>query len=85
MRDAAYSSEAIVFFEDGVVSKEMTYSEFEAILDGVVGMDDFAGDTLKAAFVVVNGRLKVTAAVLFRIGFDRQGYADRSWNLPLRH
>ena len=59
MLDSAYSNEAVVFFEDGAVSKEMTYSEFEAILDGVVGMDDFAGDTLKAVFVVVNGRLKV--------------------------
>ena len=48
MLDSAYSNEAVVFFEDGAVSKEMTYSEFEAILDGVVGMDDFAGDTLKA-------------------------------------
>ncbi len=85
MLDSAYSNEAIVFFEGGEVSKEMTYSEFEAILDGVVGMDDFAGDTIKSAFVVVNGSLKVTAAVLFKIGFDRQGYADRSWNLPLRH
>lgn len=85
MRDSAYSNEAIVFFEDGDVSKEMTYSEFEAILDGVVGMDDFAGDTIKAAFVVVNSKLKVSAAVLFKIAFDRQGYADRSWNLPLRH
>lgn len=85
MRDLAYSNEAVVFFEDGAVSKEMTYSEFEAILDGVVGMDDFAGDTLRAVFVVVNGHLKVTAAVLFKISFDRQGYADRSWNLPLRH
>ncbi|MEE2731567.1 MAG: hypothetical protein VYA55_12175 [Pseudomonadota bacterium] len=85
MRDSAYSNEAIVFFEDGAVSKEMTYSEFEAILDGVVGIDDFAGDTVKAAFVVVNGSLKVKAAVLFKIGFDRQGHADRAWNLPLRH
>lgn len=85
MRDSAYSNEAVLFFEDGDVSKEMTYSEFEAILDGVVGMDDFAAETMKAAFVVVNGQLKVTGAVLFIIGFDRQGYADRSWNLPLRH
>ena len=85
MLDSAFSNEAVVFFEDGAVSKEMTYSEFEAVLDGVVGMDDFAGDTLKAVFVVVNGRLKVTAAVFFKVGFDRQGYADRAWNLPLRH
>ena len=69
MRDSAYSNEAIVFFEDGDVSKEMTYSEFEAILDGVVGMDDFAGDTIKAAFVVVNSKLKVSAAVLFKAEF----------------
>ncbi|MAR92224.1 MAG: hypothetical protein SV765_14415 [Pseudomonadota bacterium] len=74
-----------MFFEDGAVSKEMTYSEFEAILDGVVGMEDFAGETIHSAFVVVNGQLKINAVVLFKIGFDRQGYADRSWNLPLRH
>lgn len=85
MRDSAYSNEAVLFFEKGQITKEMTYSEFEAILDGVVGLNDFAGEKILAAFVVVNGRLKVTAAVLFSIGFDRQGYADRAWNLPLRH
>lgn len=85
MRESSYSNEAVLFFEDGDVSKEMTYSEFEAILDGVVGMDDFAAETVRAAFVVVDGQLKVTGSVLFMISFDRQGYADRSWNLPLRH
>lgn len=85
MLDSAYSNEAVIFFEAGVVSKEMTYSEFEAILDGVVGLDDFAGETLDAVFVIINGHLKITGAAFFTVGFDRQGYADRSWNLPLRH
>lgn len=84
MRDS-YSHEAVLFFENDQVTKEMTYSEFEAILDGVVGLNDFAGEKLKAAFVVVNGRLQVTGIVLFTISFDRQGYADKAWNLPLRH
>lgn len=85
MLDSAYSNEAVLFFEKDQVSKEMTWSEFEAILDGVVGINDFAGEKVQAAFVLVSGRLKVNGVVLFTIGFDRQGFADRSWNLPLRH
>ncbi len=85
MLDSAYSNEAVLFFEKDQISKEMTWSEFEAILDGVVGINDYAGEKVQAAFVVVNGRLKVNGVVLFSIGFDKQGFADRSWNLPLRH
>lgn len=85
MRDSVYSYEAVLFFEKDQVTKEMTWSEFEAILDGVVGLNDYAGEKLNAAFVIVNGRLKVTGIALFCIAFDRQGFADRSWNLPLRH
>lgn len=85
MRDSTYSNEAVLFFEKDQITKEMTYSEFEAILDGVVGLHDFAGEKIKAAFVIVSGRLKATAVVLFTITFDRQGFADKAWNLPLRH
>lgn len=84
MRDS-YSNEAVLFFEKDQVTKEMTYSEFEAILDGVVGLNDFAGEKIRAAFVIVNGRLQVTGIALFTITFDRQGFADKAWNLPLRH
>lgn len=85
MVDPSVATEAILFFDRQGVSKEMTYSEFEAVLDGVVGLNDLAGEEVPAAYVMVNGQLKVVAAVLFRIAFDRQGYADRSWNIPLRH
>lgn len=79
------SHEAVIFFADGKICKEMMYSEFEAVLDGVVGLNDFAGDTVKAAFLMVNAQLKITHCVLFSIRFDRQGLGDRAWNIPLRH
>lgn len=79
------SHEAVIFFADGKICKEMMYSEFEAVLDGVVGLNDFAGDTIPAAFVIVSTQLKITHCVLFTIRFDRQGLADRAWNIPLRH
>ncbi|MCG8669060.1 MAG: hypothetical protein MI867_06570 [Pseudomonadales bacterium] len=85
MVDPSVATEAILFFDRNGVSKEMTYSEFEAVLDGVVGLSDVAGDKVPAAYVLVDGQLKVNACVLFKIGFDRQGYADKSWNIPLRH
>ena len=85
MIDIPESVEAVMFFDNGCICKEMMYTEFEAILDGIVGIDEFAGDTIKAAYVLINGHHKVEQAVLFTIAFDRQGYASKSWNLPLRH
>lgn len=78
-------SEAILFFGVGGVCKGLLYSDFEAVLDGVVGMQEFAGHEMKAAYVTVDGRLNVTGLVLFTISFDERGVADRTWNIPLRH
>lgn len=78
-------SEAILFFGEGGICKGLLYSDFEAVLDGVVGMQEFAGHEMRAAYVTVNGRLLVTGIVLFLIDFDGAGVADRSWNIPLRH
>jgi len=77
-------SEVILFFGSGGISKGLVYSDFEAVLDGVVGMQEFAGRNMKAAYVTVNGRLQVTGLVLFLLSFDERGVADRSWNIPLR-
>ncbi len=82
---AGSQSEVILFFGEGGICKGLLYSDFEAVLDGVVGMQEFAGHEMKAAYVTVNGRLQVTGVVLFLIGFDERGVADRSWNIPLRH
>ena len=79
------SSEAIMFFSDGRVVKEMLYPEFEAILDHVVGIAEFEDMQVPAAYVRINGALKVTHIVLFLLDFDSNGYVDKSWNIPLAH
>lgn len=78
-------TEAILFLRDDDVVKEMYFSEFEAVLDDVVGVPDFAGEQLQAVFVQINGALKITGAVFFIISFDKRGRIAGSWNIPLRH
>ena len=83
-KQAHQSHEAIVFFRDGVVSKEMLYTEFEALLDCVVPMQEFAGRSMEAVYVRLDGSLSVAAAVLFLIPFDDTGFPEHRWNVPLR-
>ncbi|MGB2249020.1 MAG: hypothetical protein ACPH3N_15185 [Alcanivorax sediminis] len=85
MSASAVTSEAILFFDHRGISKSMLYSDFEAILDGMVGVPEFADKEVRGAYCLVNGHLKVTAMVLFTIDFDEDGMADTTWNVPLRH
>ncbi|MFV3304377.1 chromosome partitioning protein ParA [Pseudomonas sp. NY15181] len=77
--------EAVVFFNDRGVCKEMLYPEFEALLDNVVQMPDLAEQQVRLAYVLINPRLQVKSAVFFYLDFDEKGEADRGWNLPLRN
>ncbi|MEY1661749.1 hypothetical protein [Isoalcanivorax beigongshangi] len=63
----------------------MLHSDFEAILDGMVGVPEYAGQELRCVYAVVNGQLQALALVLFLLEFDDDGMADHQWNLPLRH
>ena len=78
-------TEAIVFFDGENVVKEMFFAEFEAVLDDVVGIPDFAGDEVQAAFVQIEDSLKILGAVFFTISFDTRGRVSGNWNIPLRH
>ncbi|MGQ9425175.1 sodium:proton antiporter [Gilvimarinus sp. F26214L] len=80
--DAEYS-EAVLFVEHNRVNREMLYSEFEAVLDGVVPIPDLAGRSAQAVYLRVNGKLQIIAAVFFRISFDSDGQADKRWNVPI--
>ena len=86
MRLSAASDErsAVLFFENGRVGRQMLFREFEALLDQVVPVSDFAGRQLTAVYVEVNSRLHVTGAVFFLIGFGVDGMADPKWNVPLK-
>ncbi|MNF39595.1 hypothetical protein SAMN05216201_10627 [Pseudomonas linyingensis] len=77
--------ESVMFFNERGICKEMLYPEFEALLDGVVNLPEFADQQVRAAFVLINPRLLVKAAVFFYIDFGVKGEADRGWNIPLRH
>src|SRR5690606_6227809 len=77
--------EAVQFFNERGVCKEMLFPEFEALLDNVVNMPEFADEQVRLAYVLINPRLLVRAVVFFYLDFDERGAADKGWNLPLRH
>lgn len=77
--------EAVFFFGKKSVIKEMRYSEFEAVLDGVVGITELANKEVSAAYLKINTSLKVHSVVTFQIDFNERGFADEDWNIPLRH
>jgi hypothetical protein len=77
--------QAVVFFDGGRPVKEMLQVEFEAILDQVVGLTEFAGRELCACFLRINQRLDIVGAVFFLVDFDERGFVNRSWNVPLQH
>jgi hypothetical protein len=79
------SQEAVLFFSArGRIIKQMMYMEFEAVLDGVVGLEEFADQTVLALYIEVNDCLEINACVTFTVSFDEDGNADSQWNLPLR-
>ncbi|MEL0167018.1 MAG: hypothetical protein VW877_02715 [Pseudomonadaceae bacterium] len=77
-------TEAVMFFSERGISKEMLYPEFEALLDGMVSAAEYADETVQAVFLQINTRLQVRSAVFFNLDFDLDGYVNRLWNLPLR-
>ncbi|QIB52549.1 MULTISPECIES: hypothetical protein [Pseudomonas] len=77
-------TEAVMFFSERGVCKEVLYTEFEALLDGLVATPEFADETIEAVFLQINNRLQVRAAVFFTMDFDMDGYVNRLWNMPLR-
>lgn len=85
MSSSAVTSEAILFFDQRGISKSMLYADFEAILDGMVGVPEFAEKDVRGAYCLVDGQLHVRSLVLFTIEFDDDGMADSTWNVPLRH
>ncbi|MFT6389452.1 MAG: hypothetical protein ACJAUP_002845 [Cellvibrionaceae bacterium] len=79
------TAEAILFFDDLKIVKEMTFLEFQAILDSYVPLNDMANRSVGAVYVRVNAKYHATATVFFRINFDREGFVETAWNMPLQH
>ncbi|MCX4024951.1 hypothetical protein H0A36_24735 [Endozoicomonas sp. SM1973] len=77
--------EAIMFFNSHGLCKQMLYSEFDAILDGIVLVQEFASQTVKGAYVRVAPSLTIQSVVLFYLTFNEEGRADCKWNIPVQH
>ncbi len=77
-------AEAVVFFEQQQVAREMLYTEFEAILDGYIPVPELKASQAQLVYVRINANLCITAAVFFTLDFDVEGYADKQWNIPLQ-
>lgn len=76
--------EAVFFFDDGHIVKEMLYPEFEAVLDHVVGVPDFADQERQAVYVRLDRYGRVSACVFFIVDFDPRGFTNVAWNIPLQ-
>lgn len=81
----AGSNEAVIFFKGDLIDKEVLYPEFEAVLDGYIGLHGYANRVVKAAFLQISPRLKILSAVFFTIPFTEDGQVEASWNIPLQH
>ncbi len=81
----AGSNEAVIFFKGDLVDKEVLYPEFEAVLDGYIGLPDYANRIVKAVFLQISPRLKIQGAVFFTLPFNEEGQVEASWNIPLQH
>jgi hypothetical protein len=75
--------EAVFFLDNKKVTRHMLYSEFEALLDGLVALPDYTDEDAKAVYVVISKSGKITALVFFILYFDEEGRADASWNVPV--
>jgi hypothetical protein len=84
MQNKPQMVEAVMFITARGISKQMFFTEFEALLDGVVNMPEYADQQMRMAYVLINPRLLIKAVVLFYLDFDEQGVPDSGWNIPLQ-
>lgn len=75
--------EAIFFIDNHSVSKRMLFSEFEALLDGMGTLQEYADSDAKIVYCVISKTGKIKALVFFKLYFDEDGRADPSWNVPI--
>ena len=57
--------EAVFFLDNKKVTRHMLYSEFEALLDGLGTLPDYADEDAKAVYAVIGKTGKISALVFF--------------------
>lgn len=77
------TEKAVFIFDGPELVRQLLWLEFEAVLDGFVPLVEQASESVTAVYLTIAPGLLVDSAVFFLIDFDAEGYADKSWNLPL--
>lgn len=75
--------EAVYLLTAEQITKEMRFSEFEAVLDRYISVPEFGNKVVKGIYVAVDAELQPIAGVLFALPFDGKGLADPKWHLNL--
>lgn len=78
-------AELILLWNDNDINKSMLYDDFDAVVGGVAPMPQYAKQKKMGAFVQIDDTLTVKGVALFAISFDRSGYPEDGWNVPLSH
>lgn len=69
--------------EEGVINKTMLYDDFDAVLTGMAPLSQYAKQKKFAAYTQLDDALTIKGVVLFTIEFDKAGYPESGWNIPL--
>lgn len=69
--------------EEGCINKTMLYDDFDAVLSGMAPLSQYAKQKKFAAYIQLDDALTIKGIVLFIISFDKSGYPESGWNIPL--
>ncbi len=85
LQSTAVFHEVIMFWEGEDIARTMLYDDFDITLSGLVPLGHFARKEKQAAYLQLDDSLTVRGCALFTIAFDRQGFPEAGWNIPLSH
>ena len=77
------ANEAVFFMKDNAVSRQMLFSEFEALLDGLSSIPEYVDEDAFGVYATIDEFGDLEAMVFFKIYFDEESHADTSWNVPV--
>jgi len=69
--------------EDQEIEKTMLYDDFDAVVTGMAPLAQYAKQKKYAAYIQIDDALGIKGIVLFTIQFDKSGYPESGWNVPL--
>ncbi|WP_158584021.1 hypothetical protein [Salinibius halmophilus] len=75
--------EAVYLLTNETITKEMRFSEFEAVLDRYISVPEFINKVVKGIYIAADDQISPMHAVLFALPFDGKGLADARWHLNL--